>query len=132
MKMKTYPFTADAVFKEFRHSRMLLAGIQGAELDPRLKHSGVTSWESSSLHSYLPFFKGDAFRFGQPKKGELFMQRRTLAFCLFVCFLEFIFARAQLFAAEQPYYEGKTLRIIVSSGPGGGTDTAARLVSRFI
>jgi tripartite-type tricarboxylate transporter receptor subunit TctC len=38
----------------------------------------------------------------------------------------------QLSAAEPPYYEGKTLRILVSSGSGGGTDTAARLVSRFI
>lgn len=35
-------------------------------------------------------------------------------------------------AAEAPYYDGKTLRIVVSSGTGGGTDTAARLVSRFI
>jgi tripartite-type tricarboxylate transporter receptor subunit TctC len=34
--------------------------------------------------------------------------------------------------AEAPYYEGKTLKILVSSGTGGGTDTAARLVSRFI
>jgi tripartite-type tricarboxylate transporter receptor subunit TctC len=38
----------------------------------------------------------------------------------------------RLQAAEAPYYEGKTLRIIVSSGAGGGTDSAARLVSRFI
>lgn len=30
------------------------------------------------------------------------------------------------------YYEGKILTIIVSSSPGGGTDTAARLVSRFL
>lgn len=35
-------------------------------------------------------------------------------------------------AAEAPFYEGKTLRILVSSGTGGGTDSAARLVSRFI
>ena len=35
-------------------------------------------------------------------------------------------------AAEAPFYEGKTLRILVSSGTGGGTDTAARLVSRFM
>jgi len=35
-------------------------------------------------------------------------------------------------AAEAPFYEGKTLKILVSSGTGGGTDTAARLVSRFI
>lgn len=41
-------------------------------------------------------------------------------------------AASRGFAAEQPYYEGKTIRIIVSSGAGGGTDTAARLVSRFI
>jgi len=34
--------------------------------------------------------------------------------------------------AEAPYYEGKTLKMLVSSGTGGGTDTAARLVSRFI
>ena len=34
--------------------------------------------------------------------------------------------------AEAPFYEGKTLKILVSSGTGGGTDTAARLVSRFI
>jgi tripartite-type tricarboxylate transporter receptor subunit TctC len=34
--------------------------------------------------------------------------------------------------AEAPYYDGKTLKILVSSGTGGGTDTAARLVSRFI
>lgn len=37
-----------------------------------------------------------------------------------------------LSAAEAPYYEGKTLRIIVSSSPGGGTDTAARLIARFL
>jgi tripartite-type tricarboxylate transporter receptor subunit TctC len=35
-------------------------------------------------------------------------------------------------AGEAPFYEGKTLRILVSSGTGGGTDTTARLVSRFI
>jgi tripartite-type tricarboxylate transporter receptor subunit TctC len=39
---------------------------------------------------------------------------------------------APLAAAERPFYEGKTIKMIVSSGPGGGTDTAARLVSRFI
>lgn len=38
----------------------------------------------------------------------------------------------QLIAADAPYYDGKTIRIIVTSGAGGGTDAAARLVSRFI
>jgi tripartite-type tricarboxylate transporter receptor subunit TctC len=34
--------------------------------------------------------------------------------------------------SDTPYYQGKTIRILVSSSPGGGTDTAARLVSRYI
>lgn len=34
--------------------------------------------------------------------------------------------------AEKPNYEGKTIKVIVSSSPGGGTDTAARLVARFL
>jgi tripartite-type tricarboxylate transporter receptor subunit TctC len=46
-------------------------------------------------------------------------------------FLLFLLVNAAA-AAEATYYEGKTLRILVSSGTGGGTDTAARLVSRFI
>jgi tripartite-type tricarboxylate transporter receptor subunit TctC len=37
-----------------------------------------------------------------------------------------------LFAAEQPFYEGKTIRFIIASGPGGGTDTAGRLVARYL
>jgi tripartite-type tricarboxylate transporter receptor subunit TctC len=41
-------------------------------------------------------------------------------------------AATRALAAEPASYEGKTIRIIVSSGAGGGTDTAARLVSRFI
>jgi tripartite-type tricarboxylate transporter receptor subunit TctC len=58
---------------------------------------------------------------------------RPLARFFSVSSIAFIIsAGTQLFAAEQPYYEGKTLRILVSSGPGGGTDTAARLVSRHI
>ncbi|MFQ5850314.1 MAG: Bug family tripartite tricarboxylate transporter substrate binding protein [Candidatus Binatia bacterium] len=35
-------------------------------------------------------------------------------------------------ASAKPYYEGKTLKILVSSSPGGGTDTAGRLVGRFL
>src|SRR5918994_2493344 len=35
-------------------------------------------------------------------------------------------------AAEAPFYEGKTLRILIASGPGGGTDTAGRLVARYL
>jgi putative tricarboxylic transport membrane protein len=35
-------------------------------------------------------------------------------------------------AAGKDHYQGKTITILVSSNPGGGTDTAARLVARFL
>jgi len=61
------------------------------------------------------------------------LKRSPVGFLLAFLFPAVIAAvGAQVDAAEAPYYEGKTLRMIVSSGPGGGTDTAARLVSRFI
>jgi tripartite-type tricarboxylate transporter receptor subunit TctC len=34
--------------------------------------------------------------------------------------------------AEAPFYEGKTIRFLIGSGPGGGTDTAGRLVARHL
>jgi tripartite-type tricarboxylate transporter receptor subunit TctC len=34
--------------------------------------------------------------------------------------------------SSKAYYEGKTIKILVSSSPGGGTDTTARLVSQFL
>jgi tripartite-type tricarboxylate transporter receptor subunit TctC len=34
-------------------------------------------------------------------------------------------------AADQDYYKGKVLTMIIGSKPGGGTDTTARLVARF-
>jgi tripartite-type tricarboxylate transporter receptor subunit TctC len=35
-------------------------------------------------------------------------------------------------AADAPFYEGKTIRFLIASGPGGGTDTAGRLVARHL
>jgi len=35
-------------------------------------------------------------------------------------------------SAADPYYKGKTITVIVTSSPGGGSDTTARLVSRFL
>ena len=35
-------------------------------------------------------------------------------------------------APAADYYEGKTIRVLVSSSPGGGTDATARLVSAFL
>lgn len=34
--------------------------------------------------------------------------------------------------AEKPYYEGKTITILISSSPGGGTDSTGRLMAQFL
>ena len=34
-------------------------------------------------------------------------------------------------AADAPFYEGKTIRIVVGYSPGGGFDTFSRLLGRF-
>jgi tripartite-type tricarboxylate transporter receptor subunit TctC len=61
------------------------------------------------------------------------MRRKIRYFLFHGALLGAILAAAvELPAAEAPYYEGKVIRIVVSSGSGGGTDTAGRLVSRFI
>lgn len=46
-----------------------------------------------------------------------------------------VLAAVALLAAAAPaadYYAGKTVTVLVSSSPGGGTDTTARLVSRYL
>ena len=61
------------------------------------------------------------------------MSQKILTSILLTCFTVFFSAlTAKLFAADQPFYEGKTIRFIIASGPGGGTDTAGRLVARFL
>jgi tripartite-type tricarboxylate transporter receptor subunit TctC len=44
-------------------------------------------------------------------------------------FFGFAQARAQ---GTKPFYEGKTIQIVVASGPGASTDIGARLVGRFL
>ena len=57
--MDVYSSTPKPQFLKLRRSRMLLAGIQRkSELDPRLKHSGVTPLGIASLHPQPPIFKG--------------------------------------------------------------------------
>ena len=43
-----------------------------------------------------------------------------------------IFAQAAWAQGAKPFYEGKTIQIIVASGPGASTDISARLVGRFL
>jgi tripartite-type tricarboxylate transporter receptor subunit TctC len=62
----------------------------------------------------------------------LFRKHFFLALSFGLC-LFWVIAAPHVYAqSEAPYYQGKTLRILVSSPAGGGTDAAARLVSRFI
>ena len=35
-------------------------------------------------------------------------------------------------ASGKPFFEGKTIKVLVSSNPGGGTDAAGRVVARFL
>jgi tripartite-type tricarboxylate transporter receptor subunit TctC len=42
------------------------------------------------------------------------------------------FHSALAVAADQNYYDNKTIRFIIASSPGGGTDTAGRLVARVL
>lgn len=60
------------------------------------------------------------------------MRRKSFRLARVTLIAAFIATVQETPAAQAPYYDGKTLKILVSSGTGGGTDTAARLVSRFI
>ena len=61
------------------------------------------------------------------------IHNRSSSLCVFVVLVTLIVALvASTPAAEAPFYEGKTLRILIASGPGGGTDTAGRLVARYL
>ncbi len=61
------------------------------------------------------------------------MRKKILTSILVTWFAVFLSTLTPpLFAADQPFYEGKTIRFIIASGAGGGTDTAGRLVARFL
>jgi tripartite-type tricarboxylate transporter receptor subunit TctC len=57
------------------------------------------------------------------------MQKRFLAFVAVVLGLIFV---SSISLAAAPFYEGKTIRIIVGYSAGGGYDTYARVVSRHM
>jgi tripartite-type tricarboxylate transporter receptor subunit TctC len=59
------------------------------------------------------------------------MRRASLAVLLLTLIFELLVVRRAT-AADAPFYEGKTIRFLIASGPGGGTDTAGRLVARYL
>lgn len=63
------------------------------------------------------------------KKGRTMLARHwslSLAICL-----QFVLTVTSVHAAA-PFYEGKTIRLIVGLAPGGGYDTYSRLIARHI
>ncbi|MBM4260568.1 MAG: hypothetical protein FJ145_03905 [Deltaproteobacteria bacterium] len=60
-------------------------------------------------------------------------QSFSLKRVLVVCSVAFLSAGSLAHAqTAKPFYEGKTLNIVVASGPGASTDIGARLVGRFL
>jgi tripartite-type tricarboxylate transporter receptor subunit TctC len=47
-------------------------------------------------------------------------------------FLALMLAGAPMACAQAPFYQGKTISILVASSPGGGYDSYARLLSRYM
>jgi len=57
---------------------------------------------------------------------------RALGILAVTGFALFLVKSSATAASEKPYYEGKTIKIVVTSSAGGGTDSAARLAARFL
>jgi len=56
------------------------------------------------------------------------MRRKTL-FCLTILFVAVLFVSV---GHTKPFYQGKIMKIIVTSTPGGGTDYYARIMGKFM
>ncbi|MBM4299671.1 MAG: hypothetical protein FJ143_18170, partial [Deltaproteobacteria bacterium] len=55
---------------------------------------------------------------------------RTVSIFFLAAVLVMAFGRT--FHAAEPFYQGKTLRVIVASAAGGGSDIVARLMMRHL
>ena len=58
------------------------------------------------------------------------MKRQGMVFLIYCILAVFAFPVEGLFAA--PYYQGKTITIIVGTNPGGGYDNTARIIARYL
>lgn len=54
------------------------------------------------------------------------------AVAVFIVWHFFGLARADLVFGQEPFYKGKTIRLIVGTDPGGGFDTYSRAIARHI
>ena len=61
------------------------------------------------------------------------MRRRTSKAALFSALIRAAAGHSSSSAQEaKPFYEGKTIQLIVSCGPGASTDIGARFVARYL
>ncbi len=58
------------------------------------------------------------------------MRRKTIGLAVFFLLFFLVVSPPNLYAA--PFYEGKTVRIIVGSQPGGGYDRMSRLMAKYM
>jgi tripartite-type tricarboxylate transporter receptor subunit TctC len=66
-------------------------------------------------------------------RGSSTIAVRLAGLSLWVSFLAMTFAGAPNFGyAAAPYYEGKTVTIVVGYKPGGGYDRYARLYAKYL
>ncbi len=56
---------------------------------------------------------------------------RNLSIFLII-FIIFIITTGSVFSSNKPFYEGKTIKIIVPHGAGGGFDTYARMIQPYL
>ena len=56
----------------------------------------------------------------------------VIAVAVFIVLEMFGFARANSAFGQEPFYRGKTIRLIVGTDPGGGFDTYSRAIARHI
>ncbi len=56
----------------------------------------------------------------------------VIALAVFIVLETFGLARTDLAFGQEPFYKGKTIRLIVGTDPGGGYDTYSRAIARHI
>ena len=66
-----------------------------------------------------------------PQKIRRRKQSRDSAVCLAILVV-FVGAQGSWAQADKSFFEGKTMQLLVASGPGATTDISARLVGRYL
>lgn len=88
-----------------------------------MSQGSVESFPSSNITSFC-YFRESSLRLPITRKGELMSRIILIVF--------WVFSLCATLPAQTPYYQGKTLRLIVSSTAGSNYDLYGRLVAQYI